>query len=434
MRRSNHRILPRPLRLVLAFVALLAAGALPAHAQETPPAGSPPASDPMIVLNVNDQRLRERPWSDFADVRDVRQRTVLLPDGSTKVVDGITLRALLEKFVVGTTAYTAVETTSEDGSQMKILATQILQDVGSQVLLYVDEQGVLHLLRPRTDEDGRPIEVATAVNGALNLSLVAGASLDASPRRARVNQLVTFTVTPPPGLDPAAIEYEWNFNNDELPVRNRRTTMSKSFKRSGDYNPIVTLYIGGIAHDDLPPSVEVNIVEAPPIRDRSAQEPGRRRGDGRGGRSRGGGEGTGGDGSGSGGATTGGGTGSGSGGAGTTSPPASAPTAPPAPAAPSPPVTPPPAPRPRAEPRPRPRARATPPAPAGESVTGYLLASAAGVPLAAGGGQSARARPAETDGDPLQIPAVAWVLFGIAGVVMLGWALESRTTLPYFKP
>ncbi|ADB52918.1 PKD domain-containing protein [Conexibacter woesei] len=426
MRRSDHRI--RPLRLALAFVALLLAVALPAHAQETPPPdGSQPVA-PTITLDLGDgSQPRTRPFSDFDSRRDVVQQQILLPDGSTKTVDGITLRSLLAHMRIGSRSYTTVTTTRDDGGEMDILAPQILQESGEQIVVFADEQGILHLLRPQTDVDARGTELATAVDGVLRLTLRATARLTASPPQVRVNQLVQFTVTLPPGLDAAAVEFEWDFNNGEPPVRNRKTTMSKSFKNVGAYNPSVTIYIGGVADRELPPSVEVSVSEPPRVsgrRNRDARESGNRRDDASGGS----GDGTRGTGSGTG--TGGSGTGGGAGGSVTTTPPVAAPTGP-TPAA-TPPATPPPA-----QPRPQPRARAPPPEPAGETVDGYLLASADGAPLPAGGAQRESPDKVVSEADaatPLDIPAVVWVLGGLAALVMLGWALESRTTLPYFKP
>lgn len=132
----------------------------------------------------------------------------------------------------------------------------------------------------------------------------------------------------------------------------------------------------------------------------------------------------------------GGGTGGGdwSGGGDTTyTPPVSSPPVTPA-ATPTPPPTP--KPRPQREPR---RAPEPTPAPAGETVDGYLLASA-DVELAAAGGSAAEqaraeaARLPQPDDDPLQVPTAVWVAVGLLALVVLGWGLESRTTLPYFRP
>lgn len=430
MRRSDHRI--RPLRLVLAFVALLLAVALPAHAQETPPPGGSPLPAATITIDLGDNgQPRTRPWSDFDALRDVRQQQVTLPGGTTKTVDGITLRTLLARMLISSKSYTLVTATDAAGGEIVVLAPQILQRVGDQVIVFADEQGVLHLLRPPSEADPNGIQLATAVDGTLRLTLRATARLIPSPPQVRVNELVQFRVILPPGLDPAAVEFEWDFNNNEPPVRNRRPTMSKSFKSVGAYNPSVTLYIGGVADRDFPPSAEVRVIEPPRAggRRRGAHESGnRRRADGQDGgddRSGGNGDGTG---------TDGGGTGGGAGGSGTGSPTTAPPAA--APSAPAPAATPPPA-QPRAQPRREPRARAPPPEPEGELVDGYLLASTGGAPLPDGGAARARSDtvvPAADVATPFDVPAIVWVLGGLAALVVLGWALESRTTLPYFKP
>ncbi len=103
------------------------------------------------------------------------------------------------------------------------------------------------------------------------------------------------------------------------------------------------------------------------------------------------------------------------------------------------PVTPPPAQPRQPKPRRAPEQRRAPVAemPAGETVDGYLLASA-DVPLAlAGGAAAARTQTAairQPDDAPLQVPTAVWVAVGLLALVVLGWGLESRTTLPYFRP
>lgn len=75
--------------------------------------------------------------------------------------------------------------------------------------------------------------------------------------------------------------------------------------------------------------------------------------------------------------------------------------------------------------------------PQGETVDGYLLASAgAPLPILATADAAAPGTPGlpEDEHTPLHVPAVVWVLGGLAALVLIGWGLEARTTLPYFKP
>jgi hypothetical protein len=86
------------------------------------------------------------------------------------------------------------------------------------------------------------------------------------------------------------------------------------------------------------------------------------------------------------------------------------------------------------------RRAAAPELPQGEQVDGYLLASATGVPVP----PSAAVTPADPqlaaltsppqDDRALHVPTPVWVALGLLLLVVLGWGLESRTTLPYFRP
>lgn len=426
MRRSRQRLRLRPLRVVLAFAALLAAGALPARAQEGAGGTTPPGEPTVSIAFTDGRRARNLPFAAFAG--SLSRQTAALPDGSRQTVDAIELRTLFARAGIARASFSAVTTTREDGLELAVTAPQINQDYGAQVIVWKDADGVLRLLRPRVDVDVRNAELARAGDdGVLTLTLQQGLRLVATPAQVRENELVLFRATPPPGIDTATIEYEWDFNDGSDLRRTRTPTVSHSFKEYGAFNPSVTLIVNGTRFDgDGFMAVEVLVSQPPRVRGerrRDARKANRRNDEDA---SSTGGDGTTGTGSGSG-TGAGGGSGAGTGGAGGTTGPVD-PTIAPAPAPPAPPA-----------PQPDPSARRTPPAPsepAGETVTGYLLASADGAPLQVGGEQRAtpQAIASVQKGDPLAIPAIMWVLAGLAGVIVLGWALESRTTLPYFKP
>jgi opacity protein-like surface antigen len=89
-----------------------------------------------------------------------------------------------------------------------------------------------------------------------------------------------------------------------------------------------------------------------------------------------------------------------------------------------------------APPRPRRRAprRSTPREASGRTVvSGTLLAAADAAPLAGGLPRAARQAAADR-GELLQIPTGAWVALGIAALLALGWAIEGRTTRPFWQP
>jgi hypothetical protein len=74
--------------------------------------------------------------------------------------------------------------------------------------------------------------------------------------------------------------------------------------------------------------------------------------------------------------------------------------------------------------------------PQGDLVSGTLLDAADSAPLTAGYGASgARAREGATATDaPLHVPVGVWVAAGLAALLGLGWALESRHAPPFWQP
>lgn len=420
----------RPLRLALAFVALLAACALPAHAQETPaPEGTAPPADPQIVVKpVDGSPDRARSWSELSRSLDVEQEAVLMPDGTTKRIDGLTVRALLERFSMAETPYSEVRVPKADLTELVVTQQQVLLSRFSparSAIVFMDDDGWLKLVRPAGGEGSDTTEIAAvAADGRLVLTLVKGAAVTANTTSAYVGERITFTVAPPPGFSSDQLSYEWDFNDGSPLLRTDDRTVTHAFERTGAFNVSATIYVDGQRWrpETAAPFVEVGISEVSQERSRRRSRDARQAGDRERDPEAGGGDPdpgpTGGLPDGDGGGPL--------AGAG----PSSTPEIPSTPAA-----TPPP---PAAQPQPRapPRRAQAPAEPEGETVTGYLLASADGQPLPAGGSQRTDRQPlvAEAASTPLEIPALAWVLAGLAALVVLGWALESRTTLPYFRP
>jgi len=408
----------RAVRALLAMLALLAAIALPAHAQD------PQASEQIIRIELPDgARPFEIPWSMLSGATQTKR--IELPGGVHVDRAVVTLEQVLNKVQMTSDRVSSIGLVRADGAPMTISRVQ-LTEYYPDPLLYLDDDGVLNLLRSKLV--GSPAAVARAIDGVLTLSIGSEPQVTAHPEWVDLGHDIVFTVTIPLDIeDPSRVTYVWDFNDDTPVVEHRSNVVRRIFKKPGVYNVVVNYKVDGQLWTEggLAPSVAVRI-RAPsvPSDDRSARKSdrrARRRSD------------TGGDddetvdpdaGTGSGlGDASGSGTG-GSGGTGTGGwdVPAAASTPPP------------PAPKPRAERRAPPR-RATPPEPVGETVEGYLLA-AADVPLPTGGAVRAAAAepPALDDDGPLEIPTAAWVVIGVLGLGVLGWTLESRTTLPYFKP
>lgn len=415
-----HRAKPsaRPLRALLAMLVLLAAAALPAHADDPPQ--TPPVDQVIRIELPNGAVSPEVKWSTVEGA--AQPRRIELPGGAEVMANVVTLEQVLNRAQMTTDRVSSIGLTRDDGSAMTISRLQLTEFYFDPVF-YLDDRGVLSLLRPRAI--GFPAEVATAIDGVLTMRIGSQPQLTAHPERVAVGQEVSFSVTVPLDVpDPSKITYVWDFNDDRPVVRNDSTEMRRSFAKPGPYNVIVNYEVDGQPwSDQLAPSALVTVTEPTrPSRDRNARKSDRRRADR-------GDEGGGDDeettdpyaGAGSGGGA---GSGSGSGGYGGSTgggytPPVAA-------------ATPPPTPRP--QPRAPERRAAPPPEPVGETVDGYLLA-AADVPLPTGGAvRAASADPAPLDDGPLEIPAAVWVVIGVLGLGVLGWTLESRTTLPYFKP
>lgn len=432
MRRPTARIPRSPARLLLALVALLLAGTLPAHAQEPPPAEGGGDATAAVTVVFADGRTSAVAWEDAAGALDLRGHQATLPDGATVTVDAISLARLLELAGVGARDYSRV-TVNGAGDVVAISSSLIrLQDLDEDeqvatgpVVVWRDADGALRLLRPATDTEPALL-VAGGADG-LRVELSADTWLDPPEVRVKVNTIVTFEVSPSPELDADGLRYEWYVAGRE-PQVDARARRSFSFSEPGIYNLSVTPIERGTRRDDHMAFATVTVTgqsRAPQVRDderRGRQRGGARDRDGAGGDAGGsGGGGSGGGGSGAGGdgldAGSGVGGGGGSGGGAVAGPSAGMPpiaTSAPAARRPA-----------------RRRARRTPsPRQADDTITGYLLASAgAPLPLASGGATATAGR----DGS-IEIPTGVWVVSALTGLIMLGWLLEARTTLPYFKP
>lgn len=404
----------RPLRALLAMLALLAAIALPAHAQEA----GPGEQSVVIVLPTGTQH--QIPWKDVEPhAKDVRTE---LPGNRDVTLRAVTLEQVLNRAQMTRDKVSSIGTTRDDGAAMVISRVQLTRFY-SDPLVYLDENGVLSLLRPKVIGD--PAEVATAIDGRLTLTIGSQPELTAHPEVVSVGDTAEFTVTIPLDIpDPSKVTFVWDFNDDKPVVRNDRNAMQRTFSKPGFYNVTVNYEIDGRRWDEsgLAPSAVLEVKpDKQASRDKHARKSDRRRASAE----QGGGDDEQVDDLDAG-AGAGGGTGTGSGGGGWGGDdggfdlPAAAETTPP--------------PAPRAKPRAERRRAETPPEPVGETVDGYLLA-AADVPLPTGGAVHATAAdPKPLDDDPLNIPTAVWVVLAVAGLGLLGWTLESRTTLPYFKP
>jgi hypothetical protein len=444
MRRPSFRFRlpagPHPLRIAIALAALLFAAALPAQAQQ----GANPVDQRVVVVPSSGGDGQEVLWSQLVDHVDATSLTFTDTTGRKRTVTGASLGLIFGRLGIAPATWSGISVARAEGGETAISSQQMLATADTAGIVFMDGDGVLKLLRQTTSDPPTGYELASAIDGTLRVTLAQEAKVTASRSEAYVGERIRFSATVPPGLDPARVTYEWEFNDDEEPVRTPDSIVSRSFERAGLYNVTATFYVDGRRWDPeaLAPSAAVRVVEqptGPPARrEGGTGTRGRARDRGRG-RGRGGAQGsvqeddppeqeesdppvTPTDDSPSTPAYT---------------PPASTPPAYTPPATPEPTPVPEPRPRPKPKPKPKPERRApVETVPQGETVEGYLLASAgAPLPVPADGEAEAR-RPDELDepSKPLHVPAVVWVLVGLGALVVLGWGLESRTTLPYFKP
>lgn len=443
MRRSNDRLRAtarqHPLRALLALAALLIACAVPAQAQEAPPMGT--AQDPIVSIRPADSAAAPLtiPWSKLVDHIGA---PFFVPDGANgqrPVMAAVSLRTILGLFDLELTTYNAVAA-PRDGPYPLVISGQSLMANPNAAGVIQDTDGSLKLVRSATSDDARIIVVPSA-DHVLRLELRQEPAIAALPSAVWEGGTIRFAVTVPPGYDPATLTYEW-YINDTAGTRFRTSEpgTERRFDKAGEFNVTVDYFQNGRAIPGAQGLTSFSVRSRTRADDGYLPERDRDRVRTAGGRGKGVRDApqedapddaatdapeapqTSDDGSYSGG-----------GGSGYTAPaPAATPPATPDPA-PTTPVR-------RAPQRRAPARRAAEPQlPQGETVDGYLLASATGVPVV----PSAAITPADQellglkppqDGRSLHVPAGVWVALGLLLLVVLGWGLESRTTLPYFRP
>jgi hypothetical protein len=424
-------------RLVVALAALLFAVALPAQADPT-------TDDPVLSVVVEEGKPPVTiAWSRLAGQLDA-EAGVAYDKGTRRTQRGIYLDSALA--LAGLPRQTYSDVTVDDPGGLMATTADLIRHAA---ILFRAEDGTLRLLLT-SDATAVGDRWADAVDGTLALRLTRRAQLIASMPEVQSGGELSFYASIPPQLDPARVSYEWDFNDEREPRRTSEPSVTHRFQARGrqdtPYTVSVTLYVDGKRFDDMLP-LFTRITAIIPEGDKYTGL-GADAGNGKAHSSGRGRDGSRDDGARSsdeppaaGGSGNGGGTGNGGGDAGgsfggdtAVTPP---PSTPQTPVVPPPSASPPPAPR-RA-PRAHRRAPTTPTAPAGETVDGYLLASAE-VPLSSSGGAAEESRAVEARGlpqphdDALRIPTAAWVAVGLLALVVLGWGLESRTPLPYFRP
>jgi hypothetical protein len=373
--------------VVLALAVLVAAAAAPlARADGGSVTIAPPGAGAERSLSLASLR------GSF-DVHDVTY-ALLAADGSTSrvtVADGISLRALLQAAGLDGDPFTYVEIPYPDGSGSADVLADHVGDAGDgPPVVWSDAQGV-HFLRPSDGNgDVNAGDYLTVADGALSIALHTG-----EPLAPRVN------VSPSPGCPHAPIHFsasladgralspgmafQWYFDGGAYVYG---ASVKHRFPAAATYKVELNVVRGGVAVTYRPTIVHLRIGAAAAKR-------------------------TGG---------TGGAQGAGAGGTG-------APTQAPPTAAPRPTGTAATAPLRRVPPPPLP-AR-----PRGQLVSGTLIASAsAALPLAGGVSAAATAPSTASPDRPLHVPIGAWVAIGLTALLGLGWALESRHTLPFWQP
>lgn len=438
MRRSNDRLRAtarqHPLRALLALAALLIACAVPAQAQEAPLEGT--VKDPIVSIQPADPAAAPLtiPWSRLVDHIGA---PFFVPDGDNgqrSVMTAVSLRTILGLFDLDLTTYNEVAV-PRDGPYPLVISGESLMANPNAAGVIQDRDGSLKFVRSATSDDANIIVVPSA-DHVLKLELRQDPDIAALPSAVWEGGTIRFVVTVPPGYDPATLTYEWYINDDAgTRFRTSEPGTERRFDKAGEYSVTVDYFQNGRAIPGAQGLTSFSVRSREKADDGYLPERDREKGRTAGDRDKGVRD------------------------APQEDAPDDAPETPQtpvdggysgggyAPPAATPPVTPPATPDPapatpvRRAPQRRAPARraAAPQLPQGETVDGYLLASATGVPVV----PSAAITPADQDllglkppqdGRSLHVPAVVWVALGLLLLVVLGWGLESRTTLPYFRP
>jgi len=382
---------------VIALVVALAAASAPLARADggtvtiAPPGGGAPKTLSLTAL---------------AGSFDVRHATYALrgADGSSStatVASGISLGALIDAAGLGGGfAYVAIPRPDGSGS-VYLLAGNLAGSGDGPPVVWSDAQGV-HFLRP-SDGGGDPNaeDELTFSGGTLSLELHRGKLLvprvSVSPPRGRPHEPIVFRASlADGGALPPGMRFQWYFDGGAY-VYGARVT--HRFAGSATYKVQLNVVRGSTNQTGFPTLVFVRIASAAAKR-------------------------TGASGGAQGAVVPVGGTGaSGSGPGGAGSGAAAAPFRATAPAAAA---------------RPRTIAPAPPRRPTalqGRLVSGTLIASASAAAPPAGAVAPAGATASTASPDrPLHVPVGAWVAVGLAALLGLGWALESRHTLPFWQP
>jgi hypothetical protein len=417
---------PRLLLLVLLLGLSAAIGAQLAHAD---------GAATVAIAPSDGGAARSLALADLAGSFDVHgvAYTLRAADGTestTTVADGISLGALLAAAGLAGDAFDYIALDKADGSSAIVLRDDLGGTAEGPPVVWSDAQGV-HFLRPSSgDGDANGADLVTlADNAPLAVALKTGEPLvpriAVSTLRAHPRERVEFGASLVGGapLGPG-LDYQWYFDGTGTA---RGANVSHRFPRPGTYLVLLNVVRGDGTSIGAPDTVNVRVVRPharrPDAARRSGDAPGGV-GDGSGGGSARGVAG----GHGEGGGTSAGGVGSGGGAGAPASTPRSSSALPAA--APR---------RAAAAPRPAPhRASAPRRTPPGELVSGTLLASASAAAAPVGVSPAASAASASAGGaaadGPLHVPVGVWAALGLVVLLALGWALESRHTLPFWQP
>ncbi len=387
---------------------------------------SPPDTAEVTIAPSDGGAPRSLALAGLADRFDVHDAayTVRAADGATSTVtvaDGISLAALLAAAGLDADVFGYIELSKADGSSAIVLRDDLGGTDEGPPVVWSDADGV-HFLRPSGGEaDANGADLVTLAADPLSIALKAGEPLvpriAVSALRVHPRERVDFSASLVGGAAlGAGRDYQWYFDGTGTV---RGANVSHRFPRPGTYLVLLNVVRGDGTSLGDPDTVNVRVARA----QRPADDA-HRSGDG--GSGGGGGSAV----AGSGGSVPGGGDGAATSGDAAPAPAGDAP----APSVAPPASPPPPAPVPPARPAPQ-HAPAASVRPQGPLVSGTLIAAAdaAAAPANAGSATATAARKAASDG-PLRVPIGAWVAIGLAALLALGWALESRHTLPFWQP